>query len=249
MLLDGPNHVKDTGRRFLVFFQEVHLLGPRRKIRRHGGNRPAHFRQESLHLALHLRVSGFRTRRGVGQANQARGVFQRIEDHEDAADHEFAEKLLLAHFHAAHTIEGRNDLIIEIPDEAAVGQRDILAEGGRTARLHILFQRVDGVAVDALHQVLVFDHQAVLERLQADERFRADERVPRQRLAAGVHRFKQESLRIPDELVIDRDGRVEVDGDLRAHGDQRRCLRAFLVFVKGGAQPQFCIRHIASPRQ
>ena len=48
---------------------------------------------------------------------------QRIVDDEDTADHELAEKLLLAEFHAAHAVERRDDVVVEVADHAAVRER------------------------------------------------------------------------------------------------------------------------------
>ena len=59
----------------------------------------------------------------VGQADEAGAVVQGIVDDEDAADHELTKEFLLAELHAAHAVKGRDDVVVEIADHAAIRQR------------------------------------------------------------------------------------------------------------------------------
>ena len=59
----------------------------------------------------------------VGQADETGAVVQGIVDDENAADHELTKEFLLAELHAAHTVEGRDDVVVEIADHAAIRQR------------------------------------------------------------------------------------------------------------------------------
>ena len=155
-------------------------------------------------------------------------IFQGVEDHQVTADHELAEKLIFAERHCAHAVEGRGDFIVQIADHTAVRQRQLLVLHRRSEAFHVFFERFLRRAVEAFHQIVFADHQAILENLQANERLGADERIAPELLMRRVDGFEDEALRLTDELAKDGDGRIEIHGELRRDGDKIRRLCQFL---------------------
>ena len=156
--------------------------------------------------------------------DEPRRIFQGVEDHHVTADHELPEKFIFAERHCAHAVEGRGDFVVQIADHTAVRQRQLLVLHRRAEAFHIFFERFLRCAVEAFHQIVFADHQAILENLQANERLCADERIAPKLLMRRIDGFEDETLRLADELAIDGNGRIEIHGDFRRDGDEIRRL-------------------------
>ena len=222
-LVDG---LQEVLRRLAEFLEEVDLLAA---LGRLTSLRRERCREACLDLRDHLddgivRLIGIAPLR-ISQADEAGAVVQRIVDDEDAADYELAQEFLLAEFHAAHAVERRDDVVVEVADHAAVRERQRSILDGRPIALHVRLERLNRLAHDALHQAILVDHELVLEDLQAGKRLRSDEREAAELLMCRVDGFENEALLLADELIVNVDRRVEIHVDLLGDSDEIRLRR------------------------
>ena len=95
--------------------------------------------------------------------------------------------------------------------------------GGREAcgiRLHRLMRR----SRDALHQTVLAHKELVCEYLYAHEWLTADEGVAAELLLRRIDGLHDVALFVPDQLIVDGDGRVEIHRQLGGDSDEVRML-------------------------
>ncbi len=246
--LDGRDEISG---RLAVFCEEVELFAALRRIvvMRHIGR--GELALDVRHLLLDFLIDFFDARFAsaqVGKINQARAVLERVNDDEDAAEHELAEEFFVANLHAAHAVERRDDFIIEVADEAAIGKRQIRVFECGAELLHVLLDGLDGVAVEALHEVVLLHHELVFEDLDARERLGAEEREAAELLMRRIDGFEHEAFFLADELVIHGNGRVEIHVDFGRDSDEVALGREFLKGCEvwqefhDGCFPPFVVR-------
>ena len=142
----------------------------------------------------------------------------------------------------------RSNFIIEVADEAAIGERQVRVLECRAELLHVLLDGLDGVAVNALHEVVLLHHELVFENLDARERLGAEERKAAELLMRRIDGFEHEAFFLADELVIHGNGRVEIHVDFGRNGDEVALGREFLKGCEvwqefhDGCFPPFVVR-------
>ena len=224
MLFNSLNHIEKIGRCFSIARHKVHgclSFCRRRRGYREGGGKSCTHCGEAFrnHIVEFARIVSFFDIRKIVQL---RTVSQSIVDDEIAAHHELPEQLLAVEFNAAHTVECRCRLIGKIARKSAVYKRERLSARciGRNKTGCICFHRFMRRAGDALHETVLVDEQFVCKYLHTHKRLASDERVTAELLLGRVDGLHNVALFVADELVVDRDGSIEIHRQLSGDCDQ-----------------------------
>ena len=226
MLLGLPDRGQEICRCLPELLQEVHLFLAFGRLIWPGTDRPRQLLLNSCHprLAFRINLCGVLILH-IGQIDQTGIILQGIKDHEDPADHEFAEQFLFVQIQSPDPVKGRHDLIVQIAHHTAIGQWQVLILERRMEAVHILLDARHRISRDAFHSVIFLDHELILIDLQPRKRLSPDKGISPKLLMCRINRLQDEPLLFIDQLVVHRNRCVHIHVQLRRNGDEICCFR------------------------
>ena len=141
-----------------------------------------------------------------------------IKHYQLTAHHKLSEKVFLPQIKSPYPVEGGNNIVIQIADNAAVNQWQRLFRSRRTKLRHEALNCINRSTLIAAHVSVLLHHQLIGIYLQSDEGFSPDKGVTAIFLIY-LYRLQQEALFLSHQLVVNGHRCIEVIEQLCRNGN------------------------------